>query len=213
MTPSAEHQQIVVLGASGGVGRHLVDEALRRGHDVVAIVRNPDRFDHALDPHLSVVRGDVYDPSSIQAAISPNSVVVSGLGVASKKDAGTLTAGARAVLSAQPAAIIWLGAVGTGRSAKNVSWLTHRLLKAGFGPEYEDKVTADGIVFDAGHKVIHAGPMNDKDNVAYKAVPVATAPHRFFPHFVSRRAVAQIMLTEAEKQTPSASILVTQPTA
>ena len=33
---------LVIFGASGGVGRHLVEQSLARGHQVVAIYRNAD---------------------------------------------------------------------------------------------------------------------------------------------------------------------------
>ena len=55
----------------------------------------------------------MHDAASIAAAVTPSSVVLSALGVTSKKKAGTLTAGACAVVAAHPARIVWLGAVGT----------------------------------------------------------------------------------------------------
>ncbi|MBV2363591.1 NAD(P)-dependent oxidoreductase [Streptomonospora nanhaiensis] len=36
--------RITVFGAAGSVGRHVVAEALARGHAVTAVVRNPERF-------------------------------------------------------------------------------------------------------------------------------------------------------------------------
>jgi len=36
--------RILVLGGNGGSGRHLVNEALIRGHDVHALVRDPDKL-------------------------------------------------------------------------------------------------------------------------------------------------------------------------
>lgn len=37
--PSTENRQVIVSGATGFVGRHLVPELLRRGYDVVALAR------------------------------------------------------------------------------------------------------------------------------------------------------------------------------
>src|ERR1700677_2438377 len=116
--------RITVLGATGGTGRHLVAQALGRGHQVDVIVRDPASAALPASPRLTIHRGDVHDPASIAAAISPGSAVVSGLGVSGKSQAGTLTAGARAVVAAQPARIVWLGAIGTGRSADAVGRLT-----------------------------------------------------------------------------------------
>lgn len=136
---------------------------------------------------------------SIAAAIGPDSVVVSGLGVTGKKEAGTLTAGARAVVAARPARIVWLGAQGTGRSAAVVGRLTARLLRAGFGAEYGDKVAADTAVLDAGGTVLHSGPLSGKpDRPGTRALPLAAAGRRFFPRGTPRATVARLMLYEAE---------------
>jgi len=203
-------KRIVVIGASGATGRLLVDGALARGHDVHAVVRNPGSYSHGPHAQLTVHRGDVLDPASIAAVITPQSVVVSGLGARSKSDAGVLTSGARAVLAAHPSAVVWLGAIGTGRSATAVSRLTHSLLKAGFGAEYGDKTAADSLIQDAGHTVVHAGPLNDKAERRLSAVPLASVTHQFFPAFVSRADVARIMLDEAENPTYRGQILIPQ---
>jgi hypothetical protein len=204
--------RITVLGATGGTGRHLVSQALDRGHQVEAIVRDPGRAALPGHPALTVRQGDVRHAESIAAAIGPDSVVVSGLGVASKKEAGTLTAGARAVVAARPARIIWLGAQGTGRSAAVVGRLTARLLRVGFGAEYGDKVTADTAVLDAGGTVLHSGPLSGKaDQPAIQALPLAAASRRFFPRGTPRATVARLMLDEAESGAHPGEVIVPGP--
>jgi hypothetical protein len=204
--------RITVLGATGGTGRHLVTQALERGHQVDAVVRDPGHAALPVNPRLSIHRGNVHDAASIAAAIAPESVVVSGLGVASKNEAGTLTAGARAVVAARPARIVWLGAIGTGRSAGAVGRVTARLLRAGFGAEYEDKVTADTTVLAAGGTVLHSGPLSGKpDDPGTRALPLSAAGRRFFPHRTSRATVARLMLDEAEVPRHPGQLIVPQP--
>lgn len=210
-TAPATRLRVVVLGASGATGRHLVDQALTRGHDVHAVVRDPATYDPdgALAARgLVVHRGDVREPASVGAAITADSVVVSGLGVSTKQEAGVLTAGAHATVAAGPRRIVWLGAIGTGPSAGAVGWVTHRMLRLGFGAEYGDKVTADGSVLAAGGTVVHSGPL--KDGAAGNHVPVAlaSAGRRFFPHFVPRAAVAQVMLDVVEAPDQPGGIVV-----
>jgi NAD(P)-dependent dehydrogenase (short-subunit alcohol dehydrogenase family) len=204
--------RVTVLGASGGTGRQLVTQALARGHDVDAIVRDPQRAALSSDPHLTVHQGDVHDAASIAAAVTPQSVVVSGLGIASKKEAGTLAAGARAVVAAQPARIIWLGAIGTGGSAGAVGRLTAIALRAGLGAEYHDKVTADTAVLAAGGTVLHSGPLSDKaDDRGTRALTLTAARRRFFPHGTPRATIARLMLDEAEAPSHPGEIIVPQP--
>ena len=53
--------KLTILGATGGVGRHLVSHALADGHQVTAVVRDPARLPVATS-RLTVVRGDALDP-------------------------------------------------------------------------------------------------------------------------------------------------------
>jgi hypothetical protein len=199
---------LVVLGASGGTGRELVRQALTRGLQVRAVVRDPVRA--ALEPAagLIVVRGDVHDAESIRRVLGPEDVVVSGLGVAKRSEAGTLSAGARAVVAARPDRIVWLGAVGTGRSRDAVGFLTRSLLRLGFGAEYADKVTADTTVLDAGGTVVHSGPLSDKpDRPELASILLAQTARRFFPAGAPRAAVARVMLDEATSASPLGGVL------
>ena len=66
---------ILVYGASGDIGRHVVDEALARGHRVKAVSRDPARIDRR-HPHLTVNRGDILDPESIRSLIGGRDIVV-----------------------------------------------------------------------------------------------------------------------------------------
>lgn len=206
-------RRVVVLGASGATGRLLVDGALARGHEVHAIVRDPARYERESHASLTVHRGDVTDAASIAAAITADSVVLSGLGVRSKSETGVLTAGARAVLDAHPAVVVWLGAVGTGRSTAAVGRLTGRLLKAGFGAEYGDKTAADALILDAGHTVVHSGPLSDKPDAGLRAIPLSAVRRQFFPAFTPRFDVARLMLDQGERPEHGGEIVVPRPMA
>lgn len=211
MSIPAGRARIVVLGASGGVGRLLVDQALARGHEVHAVVRDPEGFVHAAHLRLVVHRGDVHDPASVADVVTPDSVIVSALGLRSKKDAGTLTAGARAAIAARPARIVWLGAIGTGASSSAVGPVMHRLMRAGFGVEYDDKVTSDTLVQGAGGTVVHAGPLTGRPPRPFQSIALTRLPRRVFPSFVPRAAVAQVMLDEAESGSHPGQVVVPRP--
>ncbi len=71
--------RILIVGASGALGRALVAQALEHEHQVTALVRRPDRFD-LRHPDLSVVAGDVLDPAAVDAAVAGQEAVISALG-------------------------------------------------------------------------------------------------------------------------------------
>lgn len=52
--------RVLVTGASGFVGSHLVPELVERGHDVVALTRDPASY--VAPAGVEVVEGDVLDP-------------------------------------------------------------------------------------------------------------------------------------------------------
>jgi putative NADH-flavin reductase len=73
--------QIVIFGATGGIGRTLVEQALNAGHKVTALVRTPQKL-QLNGSSIDIVQGDVKDVDAVKAAIGKNSdAVLSALGV------------------------------------------------------------------------------------------------------------------------------------
>lgn len=185
---------LIVLAASGRTGLVLTRQALGRDHTVTAVARDPRRIglDHA---NLRKVAGDVTDPASIAAVVSPDSVVVSGLGT---DVPGVLHDGARAVIAAGPRRIVWLGAYGTGPSA-DAAGPGAEVLWTFFGDRIPDKVAADNAVLAAGGTVFHAGVLSDEPSGPGRTVGLDAAPP-FDPGVkISRATVAAAMLDEAEQ--------------
>ncbi|MDG4860804.1 NAD(P)H-binding protein [Streptomyces sp. T-3] len=61
--------KIVIFGAGGRVGRAAAAEAVRRGHAVTAVVRDPAKYaDLDAVEGVTVVRGDVTDAESVASA-------------------------------------------------------------------------------------------------------------------------------------------------
>lgn len=71
--------RLLILGASGGTGRLLVDQALAAGHAVTAFVRDPTRL-RITHGNLQVAVGDVMRSGSIGPAVAGHDAVLSTLG-------------------------------------------------------------------------------------------------------------------------------------
>lgn len=71
--------KLVVLGATGATGLEIVRSALKRGHQVTAFVRSPDRLRQFQDAIL-VRKGNPLDASEMETAIQGQDAIVSGFG-------------------------------------------------------------------------------------------------------------------------------------
>jgi uncharacterized protein YbjT (DUF2867 family) len=201
--------KLAILGASGGTGRELVQQALARGHEVSALVRDPARSGFDPHPRLRLVRVDVYDPSSLRQALGADVTLLSALGIGKGGRPSVLTAGARAVVIARPARVIWLGAFGTGQTASHGGWAVRMLLALVLGKEVPDKVEADTTVLRAGGTVFHAGPLGQGPvATTRRTVAPDDVPRRLFPASVNRATVAAAMLDEAESPRFTGAIAV-----
>jgi putative NADH-flavin reductase len=81
-------RHLLVIGATRGTGKQVVQQALAAGHGVTALARDPARVE-VRDERLSVIRGDVMDPATLAPAMVGCDAVVSSLGVTSAYRAPT----------------------------------------------------------------------------------------------------------------------------
>jgi putative NADH-flavin reductase len=70
--------RLFILGATGGIGRAILDQGLRRGHSMTAFVRSPQK----LEPRdgLTILKGDPRHVDELRASIPGHDAVLSALG-------------------------------------------------------------------------------------------------------------------------------------
>ena len=75
--------KLLIFGATGTVGRELVQQALAQGYAVTAFARTPTKL--ALQhENLTIVQGDVLDPAAVERAVPGQDVVLCALGAGAK---------------------------------------------------------------------------------------------------------------------------------
>jgi len=98
--------RIAIFGATGRTGHPLVEQALERGHEVVAFVRDPTGLSTTAreSDRLSVVDGDVYSGEGVERAVAGDGgavdAVVSVLGQSPEGPDDLLTEAGRHMLAA-----------------------------------------------------------------------------------------------------------------
>lgn len=115
--------KILVLGATGLTGGEVVGQALARGHETTAFVRDASRLDPG-GRSPAVVEGDVADYGSVERAVEGQEAVVSALGAPDLKRNPRLTEGIRNVVRAAEGGGVWRlvyeSALGAGDSRERV---------------------------------------------------------------------------------------------
>ena len=94
---------IIIFGATGVIGRRIVQEALARGHAVTGVVRDPSRSDLSGE-RLTLVQGDLRDPSSVAQLAAGHDAAVSAFGPAQDQPLEVVADVARTLLEVLPKA-------------------------------------------------------------------------------------------------------------
>ncbi len=77
--------KILLIGATGMIGSRIMDEALARGHDVVAAVRNPDKV--GTNGKVTAVKVDVNNAGDIAPLADKADLIISAVSPRSTGDA------------------------------------------------------------------------------------------------------------------------------
>jgi len=72
--------KILIIGAAGGIGYEAVQQALKEGHHVTAVLRNPAKLP-ITHPNLSIVKGDILQPATFEQHLREADFTISAIGV------------------------------------------------------------------------------------------------------------------------------------
>jgi putative NADH-flavin reductase len=125
--------KITVFGATGGVGGHVVRQALDAGHQVTAVVRDVKRL-HVEHPALTV--------ATMSDALEPCDAVLSGIGPKGRKEGPVASTATRGILRAMADAgvrrIVVVSAAPVGPVPEDETFLNRRLLLPFIGAVLRD---------------------------------------------------------------------------
>ena len=89
---------LIIVAATGGIGRQLIEQASDAGHNVTAIVRNPRALPQTTRRFVTDLANA--DSTTLESAIEGAHAVLSGLGARSSADDGVAAHGTRAIVQA-----------------------------------------------------------------------------------------------------------------
>jgi putative NADH-flavin reductase len=146
--------KVVIFGSTGKTGVELVKQALEQGHSVTAFVRDPARLAVEND-NLTIVTGDVFNPSSVVKAIEGQDAVICALGAGSdlKKTTVRTTGTINIINSMQKNNIkrlIVVTAMGVGESWNTLSFFNKFFFATLLRSSRDDHETQEAAVKESG---------------------------------------------------------------
>ncbi len=134
--------KVAILGASGWIGSHLAAEAKMRGHEVVAVVRDPAKVTLK---GVAVQQLDILNPeSSLKSVLEGVDAVIASIGGRAAGNHEMVAKTAQRLLNELPQAgvarLLWVGGAGSLEVAPGVKLVT----VPGFPEEYKGEALAQG---------------------------------------------------------------------
>jgi putative NADH-flavin reductase len=202
MTSTRSSLRLLVLGATGGIGRQLVDQALERNHEVTAFVRSPQKLG-ARREELTVIPGDVRNADAMGRALRGHDAVLSALGPPGPTRNTITSDSARATIRAmQSADIDRLLVVGVAALFPDIGMFGHLLRNtllrniADDSAEMERIVKASGLDWTIVRPPrLTNGPRREHYGVDDDRLPNGAGRNAT----ISRADVAHFMLDEVEQ--------------
>ncbi|GAB2544253.1 NAD(P)-dependent oxidoreductase [Rhodanobacter koreensis] len=130
--------KIALFGATGHLGQGILHEALSRGYEVIAVVRDPSRLAQRNDK-LKVVTGDVAQPAGWIDAVRGVDAVVASLSARRDGNPDNVPANADVLLDNLPKAgvkrLLWVGGAGSLEVAPGVKVIDDPHFPGAWKPE------------------------------------------------------------------------------
>lgn len=137
--------KLILFGATGHVGRTLLSEALARGHDVTAIVRDGSRLTLQHE-RLHVAVGHVEEPAIWLAYAKHADAIIASLSARRDGSAETLPNAARTLLDTLNGTnirrLLWVGGAGSLETAPGVRVIDDSHFPEAWRPEAEAQARA-----------------------------------------------------------------------
>jgi putative NADH-flavin reductase len=142
--------KVLVLGATGRVGRLIVDESLDRGHALTALVHSQNRLGD-LAARVTIVQGDARDPNAVSTAVAGQAAVIYALGAGNVRRTTLFSESTSILLTAMErhtvGRLIVVTGVGAGDTKGHGGFLYDRILYPLFTKGiYEDKDRQEALI-------------------------------------------------------------------
>jgi len=124
--------KVIVFGATGSVGKHVVQQALAQGDEVTAFARNTEGLTDMDQNSLTLVNGDVFNPEDVNKAVKGQEVVCITLGSGRARKGTVRSQGTQNVIEAMKTygvkRLICQTTLGAGDSKGNLNFFWKHIM-------------------------------------------------------------------------------------
>ena len=199
--------KLLILGATGGTGRQLLEQGLAAGHEITVLARDRAKVT-AQHARLKVLEGDATDAAAVGGAMTGQDAVLAALGRGRTFRPERLMERAVPVLLAAMRAnnvrrLVFLSAFGVGETIRDVPLFSRLFAATLLRGIYADKLIGDNLIRQSGldWTIMHPSQLTDgpltRRYRCGERLPLSGMPK------ISRADTAHSML---ERLTDSASI-------
>ena len=197
---------ILIMGATSGIGRCALDEAVRRGLPVRAFARSADSLD-ATDL-VEPFKGDATSAEDVARALSGSQAVVYALGITERlamlwEEETLFSETTRVLLEAMATSdvsrLVVVTGFGAGRSKTAMSWVERTGHRAILGKPYADKDRQEDLIMASATDWTIARPVILTKGARTDAYRVLRDPKTWRNGLISRASVAHYLIDAVEQ--------------
>jgi putative NADH-flavin reductase len=124
--------KVIVFGATGTIGKHLIEQALNEDHQVTAFSRSGQKLSEFKHARLTIVEGDVLNQTDVTQSVKDHEVVFVALGSGKKRKSTVRSEGTKNIIEAMKAnsvkRLICQSTLGAGESQGNLNFFWKHIM-------------------------------------------------------------------------------------
>lgn len=197
--------KLLIIGATRGIGLNLLKQALEKGHEVTALVRDPNRL-NLHHEKLTVIEGNIVDKEAVERAVEGQDAVCVIIGIKpTRKPVSVFSIGTKNVVEAMTSSmakkLICVTGIGAGDSKNHGGFFYDKIINPLLLKTiYKDKDLQEEIVqkSDLDWVIVRPGfltngPLTGKYRALTNLEDITTGK-------ISRADVAHFILHELEEK-------------
>ena len=192
--------KVLVLGATGSVGQHILRLGTERGHEITALVRNPEKL-KSWESRVRLIKGDALDKDAVEQAVRGQEAAIYAIGVKTIGRTTLFSESTRILIDAlerdRVKRLVCITGVGAGETKGHGGFLYDRILFPLFTKRmYEDKDIQETLIQKSSLDWVIVRPAMFREGTASGKFEAVTDVRGVTLTRVSRAEVAAFVLDQ-----------------